>query len=696
MESTRIEPLIKALDSIDPAMCDYDAWLRVGMGLHAERAPLELWDGWSRRDPVRYRQGECARKWAGFSQVAGGVTGATIMALAQKARRGLLEAPAQGGRDDELRRQALAPEQQLAAYLSALFLRDEHIGYVCDSRCARLQDGTVKYRPASRGVLSNTAGDVAELLSRTSLESAIGPYDARAGAWIRINPLDGKGARDANVSSFRHALVESDEGPADRQLSIIEALELPVAAIVDSGGRSMHAVVKVEARTAEEYDARVRALYEICDEAGLSVDRQNRNPSRLSRLPGAMRGTREQTLVRVHGGKPSWAEWMRSRSGRRNAVHASFPPIEQARQAVSHMPPLSPPLIEGLLRQGHKMLLSGPSKAGKSFALVELCLALSTGTAWLGARCARGRVLYVNMEVDRASCLHRLEEVRAARGMGAEALDGIDVWNLRGRSYAPKELIQALEDRASGSGYCAVIIDPLYKLLTGDENSAHDMAALCSLFDRACAALGSAIICCHHHSKGSQGWKAAADRASGSGVLARDADALLDLLELDVPDETRLACGMEGRSAASAWRVESTLREFSARPPLDAWFDYPLHNLDETGALAACRPKEALPPHYKGGRTTKARHERENETKARQVARACEQLHAEKGGTPFMIGDLIDRLGWSRNTVKKHLDAAEGWNRVELNENTTIVQKTGEASSASKSPVSLSTRQATG
>ena len=42
-----------------------------------------------------------------------------------------------------------------------------------------------------------------------------------------------------------------------------------------------------------------------------------------------------------------------------------------------------------------------------------------------------------------------------------------------------------------------------------------------------------------------------------------------------------------------------------------------------------------------------------------------------------MIGDLISRLGWSRNTVKKHLDAAEGWKRIELNENTTIVQKCG-------------------
>ena len=38
--------------------------------------------------------------------------------------------------------------------------------------------------------------------------------------------------------------------------------------------------------------------------------------------------------------------------------------------AWENMPELSPALIEGVLRQGHKMLLAGPSKAGKSFALI--------------------------------------------------------------------------------------------------------------------------------------------------------------------------------------------------------------------------------------------------------------------------------------------------------------------------------------
>ena len=47
------------------------------------------------------------------------------------------------------------------------------------------------------------------------------------------------------------------------------------------------------------------------------------------------------------------------------------------------LPALSPPLIDGVLRQGHKMLLAGPSKAGKSYALIELCIAIAEGKKWL-------------------------------------------------------------------------------------------------------------------------------------------------------------------------------------------------------------------------------------------------------------------------------------------------------------------------
>ena len=148
------------------------------------------------------------------------------------------------------------------------------------------------------------------------------------------------------------------------------------------------------------------------------------------------------------------------------------------------------------------MLLAGPSKAGKSFALIELCIAIAEGRPWLGRfSCAQGKVLYINLELDRASCLHRFKDVYTALGLPPQNLRNIDIWNLRGASVPMDKLAPKLIRRAQKKGYTAVILDPIYKVITGDENSADQMAKFCNQFDLVCRALDCAVIYCHHHSK---------------------------------------------------------------------------------------------------------------------------------------------------------------------------------------------------
>jgi hypothetical protein len=66
------------------------------------------------------------------------------------------------------------------------------------------------------------------------------------------------------------------------------------------------------------------------------------------------------------------------------------------------------------------------------------------------------------------------------------------------------------------------------------------------------------------------------DRASGSGVFARDPDALLDMIQLNPKDaEKSLPPGQ------TAWRISATLREFKTPDDIDVIFDYPVHHLTE-------------------------------------------------------------------------------------------------------------------
>ncbi len=116
-----------------------------------------------------------------------------------------------------------------------------------------------------------------------------------AGGWLRMNPVDGSGGCDRNVSALRYVLLECDHVSVDLQLSLFAKLPLPIAALIASGGRSIHAWVQVDLSSAARYVYTAVRLFHLLDRFG--VDDANKNPSRMSRLPG---------VQRVVNGSPSW------------------------------------------------------------------------------------------------------------------------------------------------------------------------------------------------------------------------------------------------------------------------------------------------------------------------------------------------------------------------------------------------------
>jgi regulatory protein RepA len=709
--------LITLLEYVDPAYVSYQEWVNVGMALKHEGYTASDWDEWSRRDSGRYHPGECFKKWTSFEGTAAPVTGATITQMAKDSgwtpRSSYdREEDRELGWDDEISGgnyvfvdrnwiegkeihepidKEWNPVQQLTTYLQTLFEASEQVGYVVDTW--QNEDG--KYLP-TKGAYDRTAGELIELLHMCDgdIGQVIGDCDPAAGAWIRFNPLDGKGVKNDNVTEFRYALVESDTMEIEKQNAIMRELELPIAVMVYSGGKSLHAIVRVEASSYDEYRKRVDYLYDICKRNGLNIDRQNRNPSRLSRMPGVVRNGKKQFIVDTNLGKQSWAEWHEWIEG----INDDLPDPERLTDTWDNLPELAPALIYGLLRQGHKMLMAGPSKAGKSFSLIELVIAIAEGIKWLAWQCAQGKVLYVNLELDRASCLHRFRDVYTALGVQPLHIGNIDIWNLRGKSVPMDKLAPKLIRRAAKKQYIAVIIDPIYKVLTGDENSADQMAHFTNQFDKIATELGASVIYCHHHSKGSQGGKKSMDRASGSGVFARDPDALIDLVELEVSEdllkqeENKATCAVFKRNIErynpqylrqsvsqddelnaksmedharraiydpelsgvheelkrvletvrirSAWRVEGTLREYPKFKPVNMWFQYPIHRVDDVGSLQDIDPEgDSQPPWRKATskRKDKAKDQRRN--KAEQFEDAVANCNM---GEPPTVKDLTE------------------------------------------------------
>ena len=710
--------LTEILEYIDPSTCSYQEWINVGMALKHEGYTVSDWDMWSMKDVNRYHSGECAKKWATFQGSSAPVTGGTIIQMAKENGyhyenvSAELDWDSEIGSKDELvvvdrnwleRSEIHIPEQwnpteQIITYLETLFEPDENVGYVTESW---EHDG--KFLP-SKGCYDRTAGQLIKELyqCKGDIGSVIGDYNSEVGAWIRFNPLDGKGVKNENVTEFRYALVESDTMDISAQKAIITELELPVAALVYSGKKSLHAIVKIDASTYEEYKKRVDYLYNVCNKNGLKLDIQNRNPSRLSRMPGVMRNGKKQYLLDTNIGKENWNEWREWIE----SVNDDLPDPESMADVWDNLPELAPPLIDGVLRQGHKMLIAGPSKAGKSYALIELCCAIAEGKKWLEWNCTQGKVMYVNLELDRASCLHRFKDVYTALGIAPDNLSNIDIWNLRGRSVPMDKLAPKLIRRASKKNYIAIIIDPIYKVITGDENSADQMAHFCNQFDKVCTELGCAVIYCHHHSKGAQGGKRSMDRASGSGVFARDPDALIDLVELELNDdilkqeknkavckvcegwlykydklyhasqddlcsETQMLalcreylendayeCVIEDVGKArksvesrSAWRIEGTLREFPKFAPVNLWFKYPVHNIDNIGVLKDIAVDDGMPTWKKNFAKKKTDAERKTERK-NSLETAFEACGIDDKVT---VKSMAEYMGVTEKTVRNRL-----------------------------------------
>lgn len=714
--------LLNLLEYIDPSILTYQEWVNVGMGLKQEGYTASDWDRWSQLDTKRYRKGECFTKWMGFQGSNNPVTGGTIYQMAIE--NGYTPITKKEGHsldwDDEIKDDLViidkswiegkdieeptnwSPAKELIKYLEILFEANENVGYVTS-----VWEVEGKSIP-QKGHWDRTAGELIQELSSCNddIGAVLGDYKKEVGAWIRFNPLDGNGCKNDNVIDFRYALVESDSMDLDKQNAIIRELELPVACLVYSGKKSIHAIVKVDAGSYDEYRKRVEYLYNVCKKNGLEIDIQNKNPSRLSRMPGVIRNGKKQFLIDTNIGKSNWNEWFEWIEG----INDDLPDPESLENFFDDLPPLAKPLIHGILRQGHKMLMAGPSKAGKSYALIELCVAIAEGDKWMGWQCEQGKVMYVNLELDRASCLHRFKDVYTAMEIAPNNLKNIDIWNLRGKSVPMDKLAPKLIRRAQKKDYIAIIIDPIYKVITGDENSADQMAHFCNQFDRVCTDLGSAVIYCHHHSKGYQGGKRSMDRASGSGVFARDPDALIDLTELSLPEqlvehekdkaaanyisltiqnlnkdyfeenvglddtlskvqmlshankalsksqfihlEKKLDSVMKSAGQKTAWRIEGTLREFAGFDPVNVWFDYPVHRIDDSGVLKDTMPESEKTPWQKGIESRKPKEKKQEERiNALEIAFANLEMDHEE----ITVYDLAEEMGLSDRTIWRRI-----------------------------------------
>jgi hypothetical protein len=140
---------------------------------------------------------------------------------------------------------------------------------------------------------------VADHINAINKAGSVGPH-------IIPNPMSGELGKtndgkesyrcDATVIDYRFALVEFDDKSKEDQLafwySMIKRQAFDIAYIMDSGGKSLHAWIRVNLKSREAWDASVKGyLYD--KQSGrmaiMGADTNCKNPSRLSRIAGHYR-----------------------------------------------------------------------------------------------------------------------------------------------------------------------------------------------------------------------------------------------------------------------------------------------------------------------------------------------------------------------------------------------------------------------
>jgi hypothetical protein len=226
--------------------------------------------------------------------------------------------------------------------------------------------------------------------------------------------------------------------------------------------------------------------------------------------------------------------------------------------------PTPHPVVDGIIRRGELGVIGGASKSFKSWAALDLALAVACGRTWLGRPCTKGSVLFVNLELPEWCVRSRLNDIASARG-DITSGDNLKVWTLRG-SRPSAERIRSVLKASRPDDLALVVVDPVYMLLAGrDENSAGDIADLLFQLSGIASETGAAVILPAHFAKGDASAKSAQDRVSGSGVFARFPDTLLTLTQ---------------HEEDGSLTVEAILRTFPPVEPFVVTWQHPVFHVD--------------------------------------------------------------------------------------------------------------------
>ena len=427
--------------------------------------------------------------------------------------------------------------------IDACFRPDE---LVAIAPAAESDEGEIVPR---RGVTLTAAEWKARAAAKGGIDRVFG---TKLGLFLRINPMIQNGATNEEVTAFRHVLVEFDRDesgntiPKEEQYHAVASSGMPVAALIDSGNKSLHAWIRVDAPDAAEYKRRVAIIWDWF--SGINLDKQNRNPSRLSRCPDGWRTVdgevRRQLLLATGFGAESWAAW---EAGQNTPDEDAMMPISKlATYDTSHDP--NNLLGKRWLCRGGSLVVAGQSGIGKSSMCMQLMILWALGLpAFNITPVAPLRSLLIQAENDVGDLAEMYQGVREGMGLTPEQEAILDerIFIYRDTTRTGSDFVAAASSLVDRHQPDLVWADPLLNYI-GDEISEQRVISdfCCKLLNAVSLRTGVVWCLLHHTGKPSKDPKAASHWTAsdlaysglGSSALVNWARETAVFVRLKVPD----------------------------------------------------------------------------------------------------------------------------------------------------------------
>ena len=191
--------------------------------------------------------------------------------------------------------------------------------------------------------------------------------------------------------------------------------------------------------------------------------------------------------------------------------------------------PAVPFYIKDWLPKQGKMLIYGPAKAGKSYLAMQIARCLGAGEPILTIPTEQARVMYVQFELGEEVLMQRIVQTGKDYDnvyVGTRLAMKLDT------ESGQRQLLTALEAVSPQ----VLIIDPLYKTLSGDENEIADVRKILDFLDLIIEDFGCSVIVIHHAGKD------LSKRGRGSSVLEDWVDSYVQIkIKSQTPTELVIA-----------------------------------------------------------------------------------------------------------------------------------------------------------